>query len=136
MALVMDASIALAWSFDDEDSSTAERVISTVLEEGAVVPEIWRFEVANALVTSLRRGRVTEGDLPRLTELLGTLPVAVSGTSWSDLFGPVSAFARTHGLSAYDAAYLHLAMREALPLATLDARLQSVARSLGCAVVG
>ena len=126
---VVDASITLAWCFTDESSQYADDVLGRLEEDEAVAPAIWPLEVANGLLTAERRGRVDAAELPRLSELLGALPVHVETVLLADALGRVLDAARTFDLTAYDAAYLDLAARRGLPLATLDQRLERACRS-------
>ncbi len=135
MPLVVDASVMLAWCFEDEDSEYAERAVGLARNDGAVVPSIWPLEVANGLVIGQRRGRLTDAKVQWLSEILAAFPVTTSDAPPDRAFGPVLGLARSHGLSVYNASYLDLAMREGLPLATLDARLREVAARVGVAVV-
>src|SRR5207253_1779150 len=113
--IVLDASVALAWCFDDESSPFADRVADHLRSNIALVPAIWPFEVGNALVAAERRGRLSEADRPRLAELLAALPIEVEGLALAQTLGPVTDLARPHGLSVYDAAYLELAQRLSVP---------------------
>jgi len=132
--LVLDASFALAWCFDDESSDVADRVLDTVMTAGGVVPASWPLEIANALRTAERRGRLTVADHARLRELLVALPISVEPVDLVGALGDVSEIARTADLSVYDAAYLALAARRALPLATTDARLARACAAIGVEV--
>jgi predicted nucleic acid-binding protein len=129
--IVLDASVALAWCFTDESSPFADRVADHLRSDAALVPAIWPFEVSNALLAAERRGRLAEADRPRLTELLGALPIEIEGLTLAHGLGPVTDLAGPHGLSIYDGSYLELAHRLSLPLATLDRRLATVAGVLG-----
>jgi predicted nucleic acid-binding protein len=129
--LVIDASIALAWCFRDEQSGDVMALLDRVHDETAMVPPLWRVEVANALLMAERRRRVEQAEVERLIELLSELPIVVddvsSGHDWSDTL----LLARNDRLTLYDATYLELAMREGLPLATLDTDLAVAARRHG-----
>lgn len=129
--IVLDASVALAWCFEDELSAVADAVADRLVSESAVVPAIWPIEIANAVVAAGRRGRLTEQDAAEILELLTVLPIEIEATSTRQALGAIATVARHHGLSAYDAAYLELAARLGAPLATLDQRLQAAARSAG-----
>ncbi|CAN5812133.1 type II toxin-antitoxin system VapC family toxin [soil metagenome] len=126
---VVDASITLAWCFTDESSRYADEVLGHLGDGEAMAPAIWPLEVANGLLTAVRRGRLDAAMLPRLSELLGALPVHVEAVLLSDALGRVLDAARTLELTAYDAAYLDLAARRGVPFATLDERLQSACRA-------
>ncbi len=133
---VVDASVTLAWCFEDEASGDGDAVLARLERESAVAPAHWPLEVANALRTAERRGRLDGTDLPRLRALLGALPIEIAPLELSTAIGGVLEAARTYELSAYDAAYLHLAAVRALPLATVDARLRAACTRAGVEVLG
>ncbi len=130
-AFVLDASITLAWFFEDEADAYAESVLDSLGSAVALVPALWSQEVGNALVVAERKKRTTEAKVTHFLTLLLSLPITVdeetAERAWSDTLG----LARTHGLSTYDAAYLELALREGLPLATLDEPLREALRAVG-----
>jgi predicted nucleic acid-binding protein len=129
--LVLDASVALAWCYPDENREYAYRVLDKLVDTRGIVPTHWRLEVANAILTGERKGRLAAGDILRFFALLESLSLVTdtqtSARSLTDIIG----LARTHALTSYDAAYLELAMRENLMLATLDAALRKAAKSAG-----
>jgi predicted nucleic acid-binding protein len=131
--IVLDASVALAWSFGDEHSAEANAVADYLLTARAVVPPIWPLEVANALLSAERRGRLDAQERSQMIELLTALPIDVEHASLALSLGTISDVAQAHGLSAYDASYVELAHRLAIPLATLDARMAAAALALGVA---
>jgi predicted nucleic acid-binding protein len=133
---VVDASVVLAWCFEDEAAEAADRVLSRLASETAVAPAIWPLEIANAIRSAERRGRLTIADSARLREVLAALPVEVEPTPLALALGEVTEFARAAGLSAYDAAYLALAAARGLPLATADDRLAAAARAAGIELAG
>lgn len=126
---VIDASVAMAWCFEDEVTDATEAVLDRLRTERAIVPAVWPLEVANVLLVAERRGRISEAQINRFLRLIGQLPITVDDAG-SDLAGVV-ALGRAHGLSSYDASYLLLAERAGLPLATLDARLGGAATQAG-----
>ena len=89
------------------------------------------LQVANALCVAERRKRLQASDIARFADLICALPITVEPSRLERSLGPVLSLARAHGLSSYDAAYIELAMREGLPLATLDERLRARARRVG-----
>lgn len=135
MAIVVDASVVLAWYFEDEVSAYAERVLDMVAEGGAIVPSIWPLEVANALATGERRRRLTPAKVAGAVEAFQDLAVDVREVPTRQALGPVLELARDHKLSAYDASYLELAAREGLPLATQDEDMRKAAAAAGAAIV-
>jgi predicted nucleic acid-binding protein len=133
---VIDASVALAWCFVDEASGDADDVLGRLERETALAPAHWPLEVANALRTAERRGRLDATDLPRLRALLAALPVEIAPVELTTAVGGVLEAARTYDLSAYDAAYLDLAAARAIPLATIDGRLRAASARAGVELVG
>ncbi|MBI3618569.1 type II toxin-antitoxin system VapC family toxin [Candidatus Peregrinibacteria bacterium] len=121
-AVVLDGSVAVAWCFSDEADPYADRIAGAFPSLQAVVPAVWHWEVVNALLMGERRKRSLPADTAHWLAYLRSLPVIVdeesAGHSWTE----VVALARAHNLSSYDAAYLELALRRHLPLATLDLR--------------
>ena len=133
-AFVLDASATLPWCFSDE-ATAATNALLTRLRTGeeAIVPAHWLLEVANALLIAVRRQRVTPQDAHQFLLDLEFLPIRIDATSRNLVRLGVYPLAEQYGLSLYDAAYLELATREGLPLATLDDDLRiaaGVARAL------
>jgi predicted nucleic acid-binding protein len=134
MPLVLDASVTMAWCFADEGSTFTELVYSRVVEDAAAVPAVWPFEVANALVTAERRGRLAAAQRLRFTALLRALPLEVAAADPGRTLTEVVDLANALGLTAYDASYVDLALQAGLPLATLDDRLRAAAERAGVAL--
>jgi predicted nucleic acid-binding protein len=135
VTFVVDASVVLAWNFEDEVSEYADRVLDRLGVEGALAPSIWALEMANALLMAERRGRLTPARTAQAARLLTGLPVDLRDLTLGTTTGIVLDLAREHGLSTYDAAYLELAMREGLPLATEDGGLRSAAKRAGVGLI-
>jgi predicted nucleic acid-binding protein len=135
MTFVVDASIVIAWCFDDETSPTADLVLGRIDEEGAIAPAHWPLEVANALRMAERRGRLAPSDLGRLRVLLATLPVELAPVELETALHGVLETARAHDLTAYDAVYLELAAVKGMPLATVDDRLRQACDRAGIELV-
>ncbi|MGK7863626.1 type II toxin-antitoxin system VapC family toxin [Falsiroseomonas sp. E2-1-a4] len=121
--------------FQDEASPAADSLFVAAIRNGVVVPAIWPLEVANILRQGERRGRIAVGDLSEACRRVLLLPVEVEPMTPAGALGPVLALAARHGLTAYDAAYLELAQRRGLPLATRDAALIRAAPLEGVAVL-
>ena len=133
---VLDASVALSFIFEDETSPHAEEVIEALKTRSAVVPLVWPLEVDNALLAAIRRRRIQEADAFRYLSVLETLPLEVDLEVARDALGQrILGLGLTHGLSAYDASYLELAMRRGLPLATQDERLLRAADAAGIEIL-
>ena len=130
MAFVIDASIAACWAFDDEDHPVAARALERVRTDTAIAPSLWWFEIRNTLLVSERRGRLGEADTAIFLQALARIGVAIDRSPDK---ATTLMLARQHRLTVYDAAYLELALRLALPLATLDKALRSAATALGVA---
>lgn len=133
MAFVLDASIVLCWAFDDEDQPMATLALERLRQEQAWAPGIWWFEVRNVLLMGERRGRLTETHSLRFLHWLSRLEIHIDRDPDEAL---LQVHARTHKLTIYDAAYLELAQREALPLATLDRGLRAAALASGVPLLG
>ena len=132
MAFVLDASIAACWAFQDEQHPDADMALRQIRTEEAVVPCLWWFEVRNILVVNERRQRITMADSAAFLLHLSRLRVRVDRLPDE---GSILRLARTHRLSVYDAAYLELAQREGLALATLDGDLQKAAAGEGVSLL-
>lgn len=128
---MLDASTTLAWCFEDETTAPAASMLERLRDQEALVPPLWLLELANGLVVAERRGRISRAESTRFLRLVGELPIRVDQTSTLDLASSVMNLARDYELSAYDAAYLELALRLGQPLATLDERLRSAADRAG-----
>jgi predicted nucleic acid-binding protein len=133
---VLDASVAVAWCFDDECTPFSEGILD-LLSTGAdgVAPGIWPLEVANALLVAERRKRISVAQVTALLGHIVQLPVSVETVDPDHAFSGVLSVARQHQLTEYDAAYLELALRRGLPFATLDDKLRQAARMAGIKLV-
>ena len=133
---VLDASVALAWSFKDEVSPYATFIVRSAKSSRAVAPVIWPLEVNNALISAVRRERIDELVANRIRDTLDRLQVDIdSEIAVASLGQRILRLGIEHGLSAYDASYLELAMRRGLPLATQDERLLRAAGSAGIEIL-
>ncbi len=128
---VLDASLTLAWAFDEEETDYTRAVLAEMLEHVVTVPMVWPLEIANAAVMAARRGRIERGEVRTLIELVRGLDVEVDAQGHRVAFDGVADLACQHGLTSYDAAYLELALRLDVPLATIDAGLARAARATG-----
>lgn len=130
--IVLDASMAMSWCFEDEWTPESDRVLQMVRDNGSLVPPLWDLEVANVLWVAERRGRTSRANTERLLSLLQQLPIEVTDNDPDAR--DIAAAARDYGLSAYDACYLVIAMRTNWPLATLDTKLTAAASQAGVAL--
>lgn len=130
-ACVLDCSAALSWILPGEGDMAADALLDTVAEAGASVPALWPFEVANVLLMAERRGRITPAERRQALSLLGDLQIHVDPQSPARAWTETLALAQAHRLTAYDASYLELAVRQGLPLASRDTELRSAALACG-----
>lgn len=133
MAFVVDASIAGAWLLPDEDNSLAERAMIRMVKEDAVAPDLLRHEIRSILLSAEKRERVSADFVHSALARFRELPLQLAGPGDDT---EVVRLSRKYRLSAYDAAYLALALLEQLPLATLDRRLADAARAEGVDILG
>jgi len=134
--VVIDSSAVLSLVQPDEGGRMAV-ALEAMFRQGTpvLVPAHWSVEVANGVLMAERRRRLTQADAAAALDFMRQLPIIADDGSATHAFGEVSALARQHGLSTYDAAYLELAMRRRAALATLDQALRKAATSAGVALI-
>jgi predicted nucleic acid-binding protein len=133
---VLDASIVLTWCFPDEESRKAEEISERIaLGDRPAVTSFWRHEVLNALLMGEKRKRLTSELIKTFIEDLARLPVEVDAPDSTTVFQVTQGLCRKHGLTAYDAAYLELAMRNRVALTTADVALERAARAEGIEII-
>lgn len=136
MSLVLDSSATLAWIYQDEVSDATRLIFETVANSRAWVPSIWRLEIANGLQTGIRRGRIDEAYRDLALDDLALLDITVDQDTDRYAWSTTLHLADRFGLTLYDAAYLELAQRRSLPLASLDEELRKAGRSLDVPLIG
>jgi predicted nucleic acid-binding protein len=136
MSFVVDTSIALAWCFNDERTQPVIDLLYRVGETGAVAPILWPLEALNGLLMAERKRRVDANRRHRLAGFLQALPITLDAETADQAWTATIRLAERHRLTVYDAAYLELAQRRNLPLATLDEDLIKAANALGTTVLG
>jgi predicted nucleic acid-binding protein len=136
MSLVLDCSATLAWVYDDETTQAVRAVFETVASFGALVPALWRLEVANVLEMGVRRKRHDAAFRDATLLDLALLPIRLDPETDRHAWGATARLAARYGLTLYDAAYLELARRTDLHLATLDKELRAAALAEGVALLG
>lgn len=136
MSMVLDSSATLAWVYADEITEPIREVFNRVSENGAWVPGLWRLEVANVLETGVRRRRHDAAFRDSTLSDLAQLAIIVDADTDRQAWGATLQLSERHGLTLYDAAYLELALRRGLPLASLDMELRRAARAEGVVVLG
>jgi predicted nucleic acid-binding protein len=119
--------MTVAWLFEDERTAAAHAVMRQVVHEGAIVPSLWRLEVANVLRNAVRRGRCDEDYADRSLARLGRLPIRSDEETDDHAWGATRILSREENLTLYDAAYLELAIRKGASLASCDAALLAAA---------
>ena len=124
----------MAWFFADEAAVSTDELLDVLNRDGrAVVAVHWSLEVGNTLLTAERRKRTSVADSSHFLAILDAMPIETDSETVARASGAILALARTHGLTLYDSAYLELAMRRSLPLATLDKDLRAAAKKAGVA---
>ena len=131
---VLDCSVTMAWCFDDESNAYTDAALKKTSVEGAFVPSIWPLEIQNVLLVAERRDRIEQAQSARFLEVIGALPIHIDREHAEWPSGSLMAIARELKLSAYDSAYIELAMRQGTQLATLDKRLQKAAQKVGVTI--
>lgn len=137
MSFVLDASVTLAWYFEEERTADSEVLLDRVAISGALVPLIWRYEVANGLLVAVRRGRIAADYRDASLADLDRFPITIDrtgidGVAWAATLSVADRWA----LTVYDAAYVELAQRREMPLATRDRAMRIAAQSLSIELLG
>lgn len=127
---VLDCSITMAWCFEDERSDYADNILDGLKNGQAIVPTIWPLEVSNVLLISKRNKRITDVEASSFVDALSGLPITVDQTTSTRAMHSIFVLATQLDLTIYDAAYLELAIREKIPLITLDKQLIKAAKKL------
>ena len=134
--LVLDSSAALSWAFADEATPAGDALLREVQRgRRAWVPALWHSEVANAMIYAKKRGRIDSAGVAKFLATLQGLEIEVDDQTMALAWSTTLGLGEAYGLSAYDAAYLELALRMGLPLATLDQPLQAACAKAGVGVL-
>ena len=136
MNFVLDASVSLAWCFEDERAGYAMRVLDELSGGEAIVSSLWPMEVTNGLSSALSEKRIDLAGAAEARNTLVALPIVVDPVHRRRAFEDIPRLARAHGLTTYDASYLEVAVRLGIPLATLDRALARAAADEGVRAVG
>lgn len=136
MSLVLDSSVTLAWLFSDEVTPATQMVFDIVVAKRAWVPSLWRLEVANSLQTGVRRGRISAAFRDASLTDLALLSIVVDLETDTFAWSATLRLAERYQLTLYDAAYLELAQRLDVPLATLDLDLRAAATAIDVSLLG
>jgi predicted nucleic acid-binding protein len=135
MICVIDSSFTASLFLPDEANPKSDTLGRRIAERGATAPGLWQLEITNLLLMAVRRKRITPAERLKLLAAIDVLPVTLHPVLTAQQRADVLHLAEKHGLSAYDAAYLELAMRLGLPLATLDEPLRKAAKAESVAVL-
>ncbi|SMB21802.1 putative PilT protein domain protein [Sterolibacterium denitrificans] len=136
MNFVLDNSVVMRWYFGGGatvDLEYASRVLDSMTSAGVLVPGVWSLEVANVLARAEAKGLTTEARTETFIGMLNRMDISIDGATSVQALSSILQLARRYNLSSYDASYLELAMREDLPLATLDDDLRRAAKRAGVA---
>ena len=132
MEFVLDSSVTMSWFFDDEATAATDQLLDRLNSDGrAIVAAHWALEVSNTLLMAERRKRSTLAESSHFIAILDALPIETDQETVSRASTSIMELARAQGLTLYDSAYLELAMRRSLPLATLDKQLRAAAKKTG-----
>ena len=136
MSLVLDSSVALAWVYLDETTAAIVRVFERIKQDGAWIPVLWRWEIANALQMNARRGRHDADFRDAALSNLAWFPIKVDMQAEPEAWLGALRLSEKYGLTVYDAAYLEIAQRRSIPLATLDRQLRAAGEGEGIELLG
>ena len=128
MSFVLDASIAISWCFHDEATEKTNTLLEKLEKSTAIVPSIWHLEVSNVLLMAEKHKRITYAGILEFFSLIEGLLIEVDTFTSEKSFNHIFSVAYEEKLTVYDAAYLELAMRRGLPLATKDKALLNAAK--------
>ncbi len=127
---ILDCSITMAWCFEDESNPYTDSILENLNKSTAVVPSIWPLEVANVLLLAKKKKRITDLQSSSFIDALAGLPIVVDSSTNTRAMHSIFALADHENLTIYDAAYLELAIRENIPIITLDKGLIKAAKKL------
>ena len=135
MSFVVDNSVAMAWCFKDEWTDAGLALLGRVTKDGATAPQLWPLEATNGLLMAQRRKRISVDVREGMADFLRALPIIIDDETTNRVWTTTVQLAERHQLTVYDAAYLELAQRLSLPLATYDKPLRAAALSAGVALL-
>ena len=136
MSFVVDSSVTVTWCFAEERTPPTAALLDRAMNSGAIAPSLWPLEILNALLMSEKRKRLDSARRHELISALQSMPITLDQETAAQAWGATNRLAERHRLTLYDAAYLELAQRLDLPLATLDADLREAAKNLGIPLLG
>jgi predicted nucleic acid-binding protein len=133
--IVIDASAAISWCFDDENDAASQKLLERVLANGAIVPSLWHLEVCNSLLIGEIKGRISIDNIIEQFKNFANMPIEVDLQTSEAAWGAIARIAMDYKLTSYDAAYVELAQRHSLDLATRDKAMIKAAQKLNIEVV-
>ena len=136
MSLVLDSSATLAWVYSEEITRRIRDLFEMVISSGAFVPVIWHLEVGNSLQTAVRQGRIKTNFRDATLTDLASINIQIDSETNNHAWSTTLKLAHKYNLTLYDAAYLELAQRKSLPLASLDRDLRTAAKAMHIALLG
>jgi len=136
MTFVVDSSVTVAWCFEEERTPATATLLAQAMNFGAAAPSLWPLEVLNALLMAEKRKRLDSTRRHELISALQSMPITLDTETATQAWSTTTRLAERHRLTLYDAAYLELAQRLELPLATLDADLRQAAKNLSVPLLG
>ena len=131
MSFVLDCSVTMAWCFEDERTAATDALLARVVDAGAIAPFLWPLEVTNVLLNAVRRKRIPPEAVNRVAQRIAAWPIVIDKDGAEMVWSNTLQLAERYALTSYDACYLELAQRKALPLATLDTALRKAAIAAG-----
>jgi predicted nucleic acid-binding protein len=131
MSFVLDASVTLSWCFSNEKTVVTDQLLERLADETAWVPSLWSLEIGNILISAERHKRICYAEMIQFLELLNDLCIEIDLGTSSKAFHEILTLAHSEKLTTYDAAYLELALRKGIPLASKDSALCKAAQRLG-----
>ncbi len=128
---VLDNSVSMRWLLASEktlDQKYAEKVLESMMDVIALIPNLWHLEAVSVLLGAEKRGEISLGEIERFISQLENLPIHVDPLTAHQAFSRTLVLSREYNISSYDASYLELAMREGVPLSSLDKKLVKAAK--------
>ena len=134
---VLDATVTMAWCFPDEVTPLSEAILDRLsnLTDTASVPALWLYEVINVTELAVRKGRISEQKAQEFLNIIAGMPIGIESPTRNQVLNTVRGLASRYRLTGYDAAYLELAIRLKLPIATFDVALANAAHIAGVELV-
>jgi predicted nucleic acid-binding protein len=135
VSVIADISVVLAWLFEEDQTAEALKILPLIQKHGLLVPPLWWSELENGILLGERRGRKTPAQTSAFLKLVRALPIRTDDTPRHRVSESIIALGRRHRLTAYDAAYVELSLRDAAPLATFDDSIRRCAPALGIEIL-